>query len=92
MRWMRSGFGYLTPGSRGREMDIKFSIRNLSLTLNNGQLILDDVSLEIPAGRVTSLIGPSGSGKSHCRCRHTHTRRPGPRRLSGVNNHSKYYC
>ena len=45
-------------------MDSKFSIRDLSLTPDNGQHILNDVSLEIPAGQVTSLIGPSGSGKS----------------------------
>ena len=45
-------------------MDSKFSIKNLSLTLANGQLVLNEVSLEVPSGQVTSLIGPSGSGKS----------------------------
>ncbi|MFT4022011.1 MAG: amino acid ABC transporter ATP-binding protein [Acinetobacter sp.] len=29
-----------------------------------GQLALDDISLDIPAGSVTVIIGPSGSGKS----------------------------
>ena len=45
-------------------MDSKFSIRNLSLRLGSDQLVLNKVSLEIPSGQVTSLIGPSGSGKS----------------------------
>jgi len=42
----------------------KFTIQNLDLVLPNGETILRGVSLEIPTGRVTSLIGPSGSGKS----------------------------
>lgn len=28
------------------------------------QVVLDDLSLEIPAGRITAIIGPSGEGKS----------------------------
>jgi putative ABC transport system ATP-binding protein len=31
---------------------------------NSPQAALDEVSLEIPAGRVTAIMGPSGSGKS----------------------------
>lgn len=42
----------------------KIAIKNLNLSLRNGAAILHDISLEIPAGKVTSLIGPSGSGKS----------------------------
>lgn len=45
-------------------MTAKFAIEDLYLTLTNGASILHGISLEIPAGRVTSLIGPSGSGKS----------------------------
>jgi ABC-type phosphate transport system ATPase subunit len=42
----------------------KFIIQRLSLKLSNGAAILHDISLEIPAGSVTAVIGPSGSGKS----------------------------
>lgn len=42
----------------------KFIIQRLSLKLPNGATILHDISLEIPAGSVTAVIGPSGSGKS----------------------------
>lgn len=45
-------------------MTIKISVKNLNLRLNNNPAILTNVSLEIPAGQITSLIGPSGSGKS----------------------------
>jgi len=40
------------------------NLKNLTLKLGNSQPILTDVSLDIPAGQITSLIGPSGSGKS----------------------------
>jgi ABC-type phosphate transport system ATPase subunit len=42
----------------------KFIIQRLSLKLSNGAAILHDISLEIPAGSITAMIGPSGSGKS----------------------------
>jgi ABC-type phosphate transport system ATPase subunit len=45
-------------------MSSKFVVKNLSLSLHNNSPILKDVSLEIPAGQVTTIIGPSGSGKS----------------------------
>jgi len=45
-------------------MPSKFAIKNLTLSLHNNTPILQNVSLEVPAGQVTTLIGPSGSGKS----------------------------
>jgi ABC-type methionine transport system ATPase subunit len=42
----------------------KIAVNNLHLSLPNGASILEAISLDIPAGRITSLIGPSGSGKS----------------------------
>ena len=48
------------------------SVRNLTKTYGTGQaqvVALDDVSVELEAGRFTAVMGPSGSGKStlmHC--------------------------
>lgn len=42
-------------------------IRNLSMRLSSGGrevVILDDVSLEVPAKQFLAIVGPSGSGKS----------------------------
>jgi ABC-type polar amino acid transport system ATPase subunit len=38
-------------------------IRNATKSFGPNR-VLDDVSLSIPAGQVTAIIGPSGSGKS----------------------------
>jgi len=39
------------------------AIRNLSL-IRDGRTILDDVSVEIPAGGTLAVVGPTGSGKT----------------------------
>ena len=47
-------------------------MRNLTKTYGTGQakvVALDDVSVDLEAGRFTAVMGPSGSGKStlmHC--------------------------
>ncbi|MBK3745616.1 ABC transporter ATP-binding protein [Paraburkholderia aspalathi] len=38
-------------------------INNVSKTYN-GTLVVDDVTLKLPAGGITSIIGPNGAGKS----------------------------
>lgn len=43
--------------------DVALSLRNVSKTFT-GQLALDGVSLDIPASKVTALLGMNGSGKS----------------------------
>ena len=37
---------------------------NLTVTVDGGLVLLDDVSFNLPAGSMTAVIGPSGSGKS----------------------------
>ena len=39
-------------------------IANISFAYNNGETVIDKVSIELPEGSVTALVGPSGSGKS----------------------------
>ena len=45
-------------------MSAQLSVRDLSITLQNGVRILRNVSLEVGAGRVHGLVGESGAGKS----------------------------
>jgi ABC-type methionine transport system ATPase subunit len=42
----------------------KVSIQKLTLRIDNEAIVLRDVSLEIEEGSITSVVGPSGSGKS----------------------------
>jgi len=44
-------------------MDPAIEIKNLSVTLD-GQQILKDISVSLPAGHIIGLIGPSGAGKT----------------------------
>ncbi len=44
-------------------MDTLIHIENLSVSLGN-QKVLDDVSAEIPSGKLTAVIGPNGAGKT----------------------------
>ncbi len=39
------------------------TLKNVSISLG-GRMVLDDFSLEIPAGQVTAVLGPSGAGKT----------------------------
>src|SRR5215469_9243529 len=43
--------------------DVLIRIRGLSTVLN-GKTIFDGVDLDIPRGRVTAVMGPSGTGKT----------------------------
>ncbi|WP_291209305.1 ABC transporter ATP-binding protein [Hyphomonas sp.] len=50
------------PGLSGGPPSIRFE--HVSFTYPGGRKVLDDVSFEIEAGKVTAIAGPSGSGKS----------------------------
>src|SRR5580700_2101861 len=40
------------------------SAQDLSLAYPGGPLVVDNLSVEVPVGRITSIIGPNGCGKS----------------------------
>lgn len=44
--------------------DSDIHMENVSFSYHEGAEILHDISLSIPAGTMTALVGPSGSGKS----------------------------
>ena len=39
-------------------------IRNLSVSLNNGQRVLRSINMDLDKGEVRGLVGESGAGKS----------------------------
>ncbi|HUB93436.1 MAG TPA: ABC transporter ATP-binding protein [Verrucomicrobiae bacterium] len=45
-------------------MEAVVSVKNLSIVYKNGLRALEDVSLELPRGKITGFIGPSGAGKT----------------------------
>lgn len=47
-----------------RDSFAKISVQRLTLRLDNYATVLREVSLEIEGGAITSVVGPSGSGKS----------------------------
>ena len=46
------------------EMEYAIKVRNLKKSYTKGRLILDDVSFDIPAGKIVGLLGPNGCGKT----------------------------
>jgi ABC-type multidrug transport system fused ATPase/permease subunit len=62
LRRSREGLVCRPPG-RGRAWASKFAIWELTKSFGR-QLIWDDVTLTLPAGEVSVLLGPSGTGKS----------------------------
>jgi len=49
----------ITTRARGQ-----IELQNISFGYRPGQLALDDISMEIPAGTTLALVGPSGAGKT----------------------------
>jgi ABC-2 type transport system ATP-binding protein len=45
-------------------MDVAVRVKKLSVRYNDNFKALADVSLELPAGKITGFIGPSGAGKT----------------------------
>ncbi|MBO5935418.1 MAG: ABC transporter ATP-binding protein [Clostridia bacterium] len=45
-------------------MEYAIKVRNLKKSYTKGRLILDDVSFDIPAGKIVGLLGPNGCGKT----------------------------
>lgn len=41
-----------------------YNIKDLSFTYSDGNQVINNISLDIPEGKITTIIGPNGSGKS----------------------------
>jgi len=50
-------------GSMSAEPDVEISIRGLTKSFG-AQTVLEDITFDVPKGKVTVLLGPSGTGKS----------------------------
>lgn len=46
------------------EMEYAIKVRNLKKSYTKGRLVLNDVSFDIPAGKIVGLLGPNGCGKT----------------------------
>jgi phospholipid/cholesterol/gamma-HCH transport system ATP-binding protein len=44
--------------------DYLVKISNMSFTHENGKTVFDDVNIVIPRGKITAIMGPSGTGKT----------------------------
>jgi len=53
-----------TNGHRQKQPGVSFDFDGVSLLLPNGQRVLKDVSMSLPAGCSVAVMGPSGCGKS----------------------------
>jgi ABC-type multidrug transport system fused ATPase/permease subunit len=51
-------------GSASANGDASLSVRNLGFSYPTGPRVLEDVSIDLPAGRTLGIVGPTGSGKS----------------------------
>ena len=45
-------------------IDGKVSFKNVSFSYKEGETALDDISLEVNAGQMVAIVGPSGAGKT----------------------------
>ncbi|WP_250126440.1 ABC transporter ATP-binding protein [Chroococcidiopsis sp. CCMEE 29] len=52
------------PKQPQQPQDALIALRNVTFSYGDGRPALQDVSLNIPAGTVTALVGPSGAGKT----------------------------
>lgn len=62
-RRSKSNSDLIQPGE-AYPVDPKIELRHLNLQLASGADILRDITLHVPPGSITAIIGPSGSGKS----------------------------
>lgn len=46
------------------EMEYAIKVRNLNKSYVKGHYVLNDVSFDIPAGKIVGLLGPNGCGKT----------------------------
>src|SRR5204863_6916558 len=51
------------PATRGPSVETEISVRGLTKSFGD-QTVLEDITCDIPKGKITLMLGPSGTGKS----------------------------
>ena len=54
----------ITPDSEENAQRYAIRVRNLSKSYERNRLVLNDVSFDIPEGKIVGLLGPNGCGKT----------------------------
>ena len=60
----KSGIVEIKNALRLKDVKGDVSFKNVTFCYGGGEIVLSDINLDVPAGKVIALVGPSGAGKT----------------------------